>query len=264
MAGTNPTGDRGDAPITFVAHFHGVERIGEGRSEADRPGLGFEDRARVIDTLAGDLDALADDAAKRGITERSATELLLTVAVLDWLRGGELPGKGAVDFMEDHLAGMNRARHEEEEELRGALRAVLEELVGAQQGAIAAGRWLGRDLDAEAVSGRLLRSFGRNLDGLRRSQALTIGGLADRAGMGALDVVAFIMGAEEPDAEALWRLAGALSIDPGQPFPPGAGAPSGGRWSDGDQVIGDVPGRDRHANPPEADEGASGSSKGRA
>jgi transcriptional regulator with XRE-family HTH domain len=197
----------------------------------------------VIDTLEGDLDCLVDDAAKRGITERSAEELLLTVAVLDWLRGGNLPGKGALDFMEEHVAVMNSARHDDEVELRDALRAVLEELSGAQREAIAAGRWSERELNAETALGRRLRRFGRNLDGLRRSRGLTIGELADRADMDVVNVVAFIVGAEEPGADALWMLAGALSTDPGELFPPEPGAMPDGPSLD--TVIGDLPAPDR-------------------
>ena len=183
-------------------------------------GLSPEHRARVIDSLEGDLDCLVDDAAERGITERSAGELLLTVAILGWLRGGELPGRGAVDFMERHVAALNGARHDEEIELRDALRAVLEELAGAQWRAMAAGRWSERDLDAETAQERRLRRFGRNLDGLRRSSGLTIGELAERAEMDVVNVVAYIAGAEEPGADALRALAGALSVDVGELFPP--------------------------------------------
>ncbi|MBS1888803.1 MAG: helix-turn-helix transcriptional regulator [Actinobacteria bacterium] len=226
--------------------------IGRGRDlidgGADRvAGLAAEDRARVVDSLEGDLDCLVDDAASRGITERAAEELLLTAAVLDWLRGGGLPGRGAVEFMEDRVAAMNGARHEGEVELRDALRAVLEALVRNLQKDMAAGRWLGRDLNQEAALRRRLRAFGGRLEATRRSRGLTVGELADEADMDVVNIVAYILGAEEPAADVLSALAEALSVGAGDLLPPGP-PPSGGpvdgrmigglpREADGDATI---------------------------
>jgi transcriptional regulator with XRE-family HTH domain len=233
--------------VSGTVRMGGVRLAGRGRdltgsATAAGSSLTSADRAEVVDALEGDLDCLVNDAATRGISERSAGELLLTVAVLDWLRGGPVPGRGAIDFVEDRVALMNGAVHQGEQELKDAFRATLEELVRLQREAIAAGRWADREINREASLGHRLRRFGRKVDSTRRLRGLTIGELADRADMDVINVVAYILGAEEPLVSALEGLASALSVDPEQLMPPVSHSADG--WPD-DPLIGDLPGLDQ-------------------
>jgi transcriptional regulator with XRE-family HTH domain len=250
LAGATP-----DCPRHAFDRFIGLARSVVGGASDAR--LDAVDRGRAIDSLEGDLDCLMDDAASGGIGRRSAEELLLTVAVLDWLRGGAPPGRGAVDFVEDHVALMNGAVRPDEEDLQRAFRRTLEVLVQSEAESIASARWSGRDLNQEAAAGRRLRRFGRKVDSTRRLRGLTIGDLADRADLDVLRVVAFILGSDEPDPATLEALSEALSLCPGQLIPPDFRPAEG--WVD-DELIGDLPDPDQMADAPE--EGSEGDEVG--
>lgn len=101
---------------------------------AVRPGAGPRPAARdrAIDLIEGELDCLIEDATDRSITERSAEELLLNSEILRWLRGGELPGQGAVELLEENAAVFDLATFEVERGKRQALRDALDVLVRAR------------------------------------------------------------------------------------------------------------------------------------
>jgi hypothetical protein len=162
---------------------------------------------------------MVEDASERGITERSAEELLTNEALVDWLLGGEVPGVGAAEFLEDHVALFNRARHDDERQLQQALRDVLELLLWTQANEVAAGRWQDRDPNREAALNRARGRFGQRLDELRLAKKLTIGDLSDRARVEVVRLVAFIFGVEEPGPVELLRLAAALDADPRELIP---------------------------------------------
>jgi hypothetical protein len=177
-------------------------------------------RRKVGQSLAAEVNDMLEDAAKRGVSERGAEVLLLTADVVRWLRdGGELPGKGAIELVELHVALFNDARHEDEREAQQALLAVLLALVDAQAEVIRGGRWRHRRVNAEAAQERERRRFGANLDELRRKRGMTIGELAERAQLEVLAVVRFIFAAEEAGETEIRLLAGALDVEPGALFP---------------------------------------------
>lgn len=209
-----------------LAIWAGLRRVGAwvrwavaGIAATRRPRLSSADRLRAIDLFEGDLWAMVEDASERGITERSAEELLTNEALIDWLLGGEVPGAGAAEFLEDHVALFNRARHDDERQLQRALRDVLELLLWTQANEVAAGRWQDRDPNREAALNRARRRFGQRLDELRLAKKLTIGDLSERARVEVVRLVAFIFGVEEPGSVELLRLAAALDADPRELIP---------------------------------------------
>jgi hypothetical protein len=187
----------------------------------------------VGESLEGALEDMLEDAARRGITERVAKALLLTADIVRWIReGGDLPGEGAIELLEIHVAVFNDARHEEERESQRDLLAVLLAIVDAQAWEIHGGRWRHRRVDLEAAEIRDRRRFGENLDRLRRSRGLSIGELAAQAELEVLGVVALIYAGREAGSSEIRHLARALEVEPSELFPdppddaPGAAAPA--------------------------------------
>jgi hypothetical protein len=188
---------------------------------------------RVGRSLERELEDMLEDAANRGITERVAKALLLTADIVRWIReGGDLPGEGAIELLEIHVAVFNDARHEEERESQRDLLAVLLAIVDAQAQEIHGGRWRHRRVDLEAAEIRDRRRFGENLDRLRGSRGLSIGSLAAQAELEVLAVVALIHAGREAGSSEIRHLAGALDVEPSDLFPdppdgaPGAAAPA--------------------------------------
>jgi hypothetical protein len=188
------------------------------RCEGRRAGLSPATRDRVISALEGDLDCLVDEAAERPITERAAEELLLTDALLHWLRGGVLPGPGAAELLEKYLAGFTRAPERTERELAEGLDAVLKELVRARAEATEAGPDEG-EADVEALTRRDRRRFGQRLDELMKGKSMTVGELAVQSEIEVVRILGFIYGVEEARAVEMWSLAAALEAEPRQLFP---------------------------------------------
>lgn len=181
---------------------------------------------RVGESLEGEFDDMLEDAAKRGITESGARALLLTADIIRWLWGGEdLPGDGAIELLEVHVAIFNGAPHEEEQQSQRDLVAVLLALVDARSQAIHGGRWRQRNISVEAAERREREKFGDNLERLRKSHDLTIGELATGADIKVLRLVALIYAAGTAGSIEIRRLAAALEVEPGTLFPdPPAGA----------------------------------------
>jgi hypothetical protein len=103
--------------------------------------------------------------------------MLLNREGLVWLRGGPLPGQGAVDLLEENVAVFYRAPGEDEQANGKALRAALDELVRAQTAARAAGPCEG-DAGSAGLTERERRCFGTRLDDLRAGKNMTIGELS--------------------------------------------------------------------------------------
>jgi hypothetical protein len=182
-------------------------------------------RRRVAKSLSAGLDAMLDDAATRTVSARGAEALLLTAEIVRWLHGGELPGKGSVELLEEHVAVFNDARHPEEHEAQRALLIVLFTLVTAQAREIRGGRWRHLRVNVEAAEERERRRFGSNLDELREKHGLTIGELAAASQMDVLRLVGLIFAAESAGASEIRLLAEALDVEPSVLIPeemPGA------------------------------------------
>ncbi|MBS1891697.1 MAG: hypothetical protein JST59_10415 [Actinobacteria bacterium] len=183
-------------------------------------------RRRVAESLSAGLDAMLDDAAKRTVSAHGAEALLLTAEIVRWLRdGGELPGKGSIELLEEHVAVFNDARHPEEHEAQRALLIVLFTLVTAQAKEIRGGRWRHLRVNIEAAEERERRRFGSNLDELRERHGLTIGELAAASQMEVLRLVGLIFATESAGASEIRLLSEALDVEPSVLIPeemPGA------------------------------------------
>ena len=189
-------------------------------------------RRAVAKSLSSEMDDMVEDAAKRGVSARGAEVLLLTSEIVRWLRdGGELPGRGAIELLEVHVAIFNDARHPEEHESRRALLIVLFSLVAAQAKEIRGGRWRHLRVNIEAAEEHERRRFGSNLDRLREKRGLSIGELAAAARLDVLRLVSLIFAAESAGSGEIRLLAGALEVEPEALFPdplPGAAQPESG------------------------------------
>jgi hypothetical protein len=181
-------------------------------------GLSPATRDRVIDLIEGDLDCLIDDASEKPVAEQSVEEMLLNREVLVWLRGGPLPGQGAVELLEENVAVFYRAPAEDEQANGKALRAALDELVRAHAAARAAGSCEG-DAGSAGLTERERRCFGKRLDELRAGKDMTIGELSARSGVDVVSIVALIHGADEAGALEMMSLAAALEALPRDLFP---------------------------------------------
>jgi hypothetical protein len=175
-------------------------------------------RDRIIDLIEGDLDCLIEDASVKPIAEQSVDEMLVNRELLLWLRGGPLPGEGAVELLKENVAVFYRGPADYEKANGKALRAALDALVRAR----ATGRPTGSSAGvAEAVglSEGERRCFGRRLDELRSGRNMTIGDLSARSGIDVVTIVALIHGAEEAGALEMMDLAAALGALPRDLFP---------------------------------------------
>lgn len=185
-------------------------------SHGDCPaGLSPATRDRVIDLVEGDLDCLIEDAREKTIPEQSVEEMLRNRDVLVWLRGGPVPGRGAVELLEDNVAIFYRVSAGVEQANGDALRAALDELLRAQT---AAGS-TEQEPEAEELTERERRRFGKRLDQLRADRDMTVGDLSVRTGIDVVSIVALIHGAEEAGSLELMRLAAALGALPRDLFP---------------------------------------------
>jgi hypothetical protein len=185
-------------------------------------------RRKVVASLEAELDDLVDDASGRGISDRAADELLLTVDILAWLRdGAEPPGWAAIELLEVQVALFNGARREDERETRAAFLDVLLLLLGEQVAALR-GRLRRRRVNIETAEATESRLFGAGLEKLRISRELTVGDLAAGAGLDVVVVIGLLRGARAVSSSEVLFLADALQVDPGTLLPerPGAAAAS--------------------------------------
>jgi hypothetical protein len=174
----------------------------------------------VIDLIEGDLECLIEDVSRKPVAaEQSAEELLLNRDVLVWLRGGPLPGQGAVELLEENVAVFYQAPAADELANGKALRAALDDLVRAQGAAAQADGRCERTVEAAGYTERERWRFGLRLDELRQAKNMTIGDLAARSGIDVVSIVAFIYGAQEAGSSEMMSLAAALEAEPRELFP---------------------------------------------
>jgi hypothetical protein len=177
-------------------------------------------RQKVVASLEGELRDLVDDATGRGISDRAADALLVTVDILAWLRdGGEPPGWAATELLEVRVALFNDALHDDEREMRRAFLDVLVLLLGEQVAALRDSRLRQRRINIESAEQSESRRFAANLEMLRVSRDLTVGELAAGAGLDLVTVVGLLRGARSVSSAEILVLADALQVDPGTLLP---------------------------------------------
>lgn len=185
-------------------------------------------REKVVKSLQGEVDDLLDDAAGRGITDRSADALLLMVDILAWLRdGAEAPGWAATELLEVHVALFNEALGEDEREMRRAYLDVLLLLLGEQVTALRDSRLRRRRINIEWAAESESRRFGASLEKLRVCRELTVGDLAVGAGLDLVTIIRLLRGARSVSSAEILLLADALRVDVGTLLPQRACAATG-------------------------------------
>lgn len=189
--------------------------VGAGRAVAPpRSTLARSAQRSVVLSLEEELGDLTNDAAKHGITEQAAKDLLLMLEIVRWLRGeGEAPSRGAIELVEVHAAVYNDAFQKDERDQQWAFAQVLGVLLDGEAAAFAAGHWRRRRINIETAEARSCRDFGEVLDERRRSRDLTIGALASQAQLDVATVIALTFGARKATASETRLLAGALGVD---------------------------------------------------
>jgi transcriptional regulator with XRE-family HTH domain len=78
-----------------------------------------------------------------------------------------------------------------------------------------------RDREAQA-------RFGANVEGLLQRRGMSVEALAERAQLGLDDLAQILSGEDEASADSVYRLAGALGVDPGELFSGMSWTPAGG------------------------------------
>jgi hypothetical protein len=153
-----------------------------------------------------ELETDVEDAENHAIPDEGARRISLTRSLIRWLERGELPGPGAIPFLEKQLAGIGRNPEVHELAERAALVAAIRELGGDDRAAA--------EIRREPAPPEVLAGYGRTLHRLMRRAGLTVAELADRADLEPSEVVAFLYGTEEARISETLRLAGAVGVEP--------------------------------------------------
>ncbi len=166
-------------------------------------------RAWLLQDVEEDLAAMVDDAENRGVTERTADEMLVVRALVGWLEGGEPPPAGAIGYLERSVAVVPRNPDEDELFRRTTYLAAIGDLGGDEEEA--------GELRQEEVEERtrpLLDLQGRKLRGRMKQLGLTIGELAEKSDIDAARLVGLLSGQEEMGAVEWIGLSEALDVSP--------------------------------------------------
>jgi hypothetical protein len=176
-------------------------------------------RSWLLDDLQEDLAAMVDDAEDRGVSEKTAREMVVARSLVVWLQGdGPPPEADAIDYLERALKAVPRNPGEDELAFRKTYLAAIAEL-GGDEG-VASRLW--REPPGGPGEGRgLLDLQGRRVGELMEQRGLTVGGLARRSGIDTVTLVSILFGLEEMRVEELIRLSGALDVSTEDLFPGG-------------------------------------------
>jgi hypothetical protein len=176
-------------------------------------------RSWLLDDLQEDLAAMVDDAEDRGVSEKTAREMVVVRSLVVWLKGDGPPAEAeAIDYLERALKAVPRNPGEDELAFRKTYLAAIGEL-GGDEGA-ASRLW--REPPGGPGEGRgLLDLQGRRVRELMERRGLTVGGLARRSGIDTVTLVSILFGLEEMRAEELIRLSGALGVSTDDLIPGG-------------------------------------------
>lgn len=182
-------------------------------------GLTSSQRSWLLGDLREDLAGMVDDAENRGVTEKTAREMVVVRSLIVWLEGDGAPREGeAIDYLERALKSIPRNPGEDELAFRKTYLAAVGEL-GGDEGA-ASRLW--RAPPGGPGEGRgLLDLQGRRVRELMEQRGLTVGGLTRRSGIDTVTLVSIVFGLEEMRVEELIRLSGALDVPTEDLFPGG-------------------------------------------
>jgi hypothetical protein len=161
----------------------------------------------LLEDIREDLAAMVDDAENRGVTERTAAEMLVVRALVDWLEGGDPPEADAIGYLERSVEVVPRDPREGELARRDAYLAAIGDLGGDEEAAVELGL---EDVDERTRP--LLDFQGRRLRGRMEELGLTTGELARRSGIDAVTLVALLSGQEEMRAGQWIDLSRALEM----------------------------------------------------
>jgi hypothetical protein len=167
-------------------------------------GLKSAQRSFLLRDFRLELESAVEDAERHAISDTDAERISLLRTLIRWLETSEVPGPEVIPFLEEQLGGIHRVADPHEITERYALIAAIYELGG--NGRAAAGIY--RKGDAE-----FMRGFGRTLHRHMRRAGLTVAELSDRAKLEPSEVVAYLYGTEQPRAEEVLKLAGAVGVE---------------------------------------------------
>jgi hypothetical protein len=151
-----------------------------------------------------ELESAVEDAERHAISDTDAARISHLRTLIRWLETGEVPGPEVIPSLEEQLRGIHRVADPHEVTERHALTAAIYELGG--NGRAAAGIYRKADPD-------FTRGLGRTLHRHMRRAELTVSELADRAQLEPSEVVAYLFGTEQPGAEEILKLAGAVGVE---------------------------------------------------
>jgi len=178
--------------------LNGAVRIKGGRR------LSIRQREFLLRDFRLELESAVEDAERHAISDEDANRISLIRLLVRWLENGESPGPEVIPHLERQLEGIHRRPDPHEVTERKALIAAIHVLGGNDRAA--AGIW--RKPDPE-----ISRGLGRTLHRQMRRVGLTVSELAERANLEPSEVVAYLYGTEQPKAEELLKLAGAVGVE---------------------------------------------------
>jgi hypothetical protein len=182
-----------------------LDGIGKGSALDDRQ------RAWLIGELEADLSDQIEDLRLTGTvpSELAAREMVLTDAVIGWLRNGDDPGPCASRLLEMHQELRRPWQGGSDRVAEAAYAAALADLSDGD--VLPSG--ISPQLGGPVQRWRMLDFQGRKVRGLMEGRGMTIAGLAEQSGVDIVDLVAILFGLTEMGLRDWQLLSGALEVD---------------------------------------------------